>query len=84
MSAPANPDATAAHWAALWCGFRARQWDRASLLTAQTQLGALRLARALQIASNHASARACVWRGYEAHNRDEMVRVMGGAPRSIR
>lgn len=72
-----NPDATAAHIAELHAAWRARWWERAEKITATVADVA---ARATTTAALHAAR----WRGYEAHNRDEMVRVMGGSPRPLR
>lgn len=72
-----NSDATAAHWAELYCGARARWWER-------VEQAAAKVADLATRAATDATLRASKWRGYEAHNRDEMVRSMGGAPRSIR
>lgn len=72
-----NPDATAARWAELYCASRARLWERAEKITETVADVA---ARATTTAALHAAR----WRGYEAHNRDEMVRAMGGSPRPLR
>lgn len=72
-----NSDATAAHIAELHAAWRARWWEQIlhHAFWGSHLLGKLAV---------HAGVQAEKWRGYEAHNRDEMVRVMGGAPRSIR